>query len=323
MRDYLVESLLHSIVAGFFVEALIAVWRLDAARCRLLLRLVALCLPLVLPLLFGWLAPFRHEDWFIDGPALLAAAHWSEAWPIAPRVVSLTLTAAGAIGAMLFARDLVPVVAECAAPRNFRSADPGHRFADALEAASPADKGRAPFAIIHSAEPLLFVRGAFAPAVVVSTEAVARLDDRQLRAAVAHETAHVIRRDAMLGWIVMALRLAGIVNPVAQILGRAIIRDVEAAADDYAVEVTGDRVALATAIVKLTTEGPATARPVACRNRTLRPDLLAALWGRMGAAAVERRCRRVLARRTSAETRSNVRATATAVVLGTLLFFVV
>jgi Zn-dependent protease with chaperone function len=80
---------------------------------------------------------------------------------------------------------------------------------------------------------------------------VALLDAEELRAALAHEAAHLERQDPERSWVVMGLRALLCLNPTFQILARVLARDAERLADERGVELGADRLALASSLVKL------------------------------------------------------------------------
>jgi beta-lactamase regulating signal transducer with metallopeptidase domain len=101
--------------------------------------------------------------------------------------------------------------------------------------------------------------------------------------------AHLIRRDPALSWGLMAARVVLFFNPVAQVVARAIARDAEWRADEGA---GGDRLALASAILKLYRAGVAT--PVAAARWLPATAVLGESLRRVRSHDVEARCRRLL-----------------------------
>ena len=67
----------------------------------------------------------------------------------------------------------------------------------------------------------------------------------------AHEMAHVRRRDNRFGWLLFALRLGSFYNPVALFVFHQISHDVERMCDAEAAAATGKPLALGSALIKV------------------------------------------------------------------------
>jgi Zn-dependent protease with chaperone function len=106
-------------------------------------------------------------------------------------------------------------------------------------------------AFLDRAGPSLFCAGVRRPLIYVSRGALALLDPEELRAALAHEAAHLERRDPERSWVMMGLRLLMCLNPTFQVQARVLARDAERRADERGAELGGDRLALASGLIKL------------------------------------------------------------------------
>ena len=148
-----------------------------------------------------------------------------------------------------------------------------------------------PVVFLARDQPVLFCTGVRRHSVVVSRGAVRLLDPDELRAALAHELAHLARHDPGASWVVMAARGLMFFNPAFQVLSRAIARDAEWLADDRAALVSGDRLALASGLLKL---HRATTGPVPVRRTLPFAAALAEPLARVRSLDVEVRCRRLL-----------------------------
>ena len=95
------------------------------------------------------------------------------------------------------------------------------------------------------------VVGLWRPVVVVPRPVAACMDADELRALVAHELAHVRRRDGLWKWTLQFLRRLAFLNPVAWAVHRRIGLEVERACDLHAVYVTGQPGVLARTLVKV------------------------------------------------------------------------
>ncbi len=85
----------------------------------------------------------------------------------------------------------------------------------------------------------------------MSEGAVRALTAGELDAALAHEVAHAAWGHVRLGWALMGARALVFWNPVAQVLGRTAVLELERAADDAAIAATGRAEELASALAKL------------------------------------------------------------------------
>lgn len=132
--------------------------------------------------------------------------------------------------------------------------------------------------------PLAVGGGLRRPSIVLSRWLVERLDARELEAVLAHELAHLARRDHLTFWLGHLLRDATIYLPSSWYALRVLEADAELAADALAVGVTRRPLAMASALGKVW-QGAAGG-----------PLRLAGLPGYAGASAdvLEERLRRLL-----------------------------
>lgn len=249
------QAILHGVVAAAAVEALLTTWRIRSASARLKFWLVALAAPFVFLPIFFLAAPYRLDDHFAAGRALFASVRWNAVrvagWP-ADLACFAVLASAGAV---LLLRDLVPLV--LGAWRADALHDPAQdaQAALGLDVRAKADELRAlvteqaralrlrppAVEVVAHEAPVLFVRGIRTPTVIVSAGSFARLSTDETAAALAHELAHVRFRDPLLGWVLMAARVAMFWNPAVQLVARAIAQETEHRADAAAVRAMGPR----------------------------------------------------------------------------------
>lgn len=285
MTEHLNEVVLQSLIAALVVEALLRLWDVTSPHQRLAARFGSLVLPVVLFPLFELLAPFRHEAWFEDGPALIATRHFSaftvggvglDAWVGWP---------AWALGVVLLARDVVPLFT---APRRVERVSEAEASAfKAVVAEAAAAAGFAPprVVVVDTPTPVLLCAGALRPRLLVSPALLSLLDPGELRGAVAHELSHVRWRDVAASWVLLAVRALMPFNPVTQVLGRTVAWETELRADADAARWTGRPATLASALLKVYgTEGGLPAGKLG----------LSARLERARAFAIEARCRRLL-----------------------------
>lgn len=291
LRAFAAQSILHALVAGLLVEALLHAWRVDDGGWRVRVRLIALAEPiLVLPLLF-LLAPWRSDPSFALGAALFATDRWNALYVGGVPLGGIVMVLAAGAGAALFLRDAVPPLLDA-----FR----GSRTAGSLPAPAPvwlAERVAAharslgidppPIRVLRYRLPVLLCERVSQPALVASTGTLDRLDPDALDAALAHELAHAAHRDPGWGYILIAVRALAFFNPAVQWTARAAVDDLERRADGVALRLTARPEALAAAVRTLAVaEGNVPAES---------PERFERLFWRSRVLGVERRCARILA----------------------------
>lgn len=320
--DVISEAILHTLIASIFVEALVRSWRVCEPDQRMALRAIALGFPLVV---FPALAvlPVRRAEWFRDDWALFAGERWNSFSFLGLGLWELGAAALAAAGVGLLLLDLLPLVRRGhrlppAAPPSAADAE----LAATLSALAAALRVRAPPLVqLDDAAPVLFCTGVRRPAIVLSRGALALLDPDELRAALAHELAHLAARDPAGSWILMGARALQFCNPAYQVLARAVARDLEWRADERAAAACGDRLALASGLLKLhrATSGV----PSAVRRSLPFAPALSEPIARLRDHDIEVRCRRLLGPPPAPLPFGGWRVGLAGVSLTALLFFVV
>jgi Zn-dependent protease with chaperone function len=317
------QAIFHTLVASLYVEALVRSWRVREPRQRMALRLVALGYPLVLFPALVLLFPLRAEESFRDEAALLVAGRWSEVRLFGVGLFDWWLGAFAALGVALFLMDVVPLLRARARPRAEPSPpDPASAaaLADLPALAGALGVRPPPIVFLEREQPILFCTGVRRHFIVVSRGAVSLLDHDELRAALAHELAHLARHDPGASWVVMAARAVMFFNPAFQVLSRALARDAEWLADERAAEACGDRLALASGLIKL---HRATSGGVSVRRTLPFAAALSEPLARVRSLDVEVRCRRLLDGPPVRVPYGRTRALLAGASLTALLFFVV
>ncbi len=100
-------------------------------------------------------------------------------------------------------------------------------------------------------QPLALTWGVREPTLLLSTWMVKQLDDEELSAVIAHELAHVARRDFFFAWLTTLLRDAFFYLPTSRAAHAQIKHDNELACDDLATQCFGQPLALASALAKI------------------------------------------------------------------------
>lgn len=119
------------------------------------------------------------------------------------------------------------------------------RLAAALKMTSPQ------VLLYATPSPLAFTYGVTHPTVVLSPWMMEQLDRAELEAVLAHELAHIARRDALCGWVAQLLRDAFCYIPTSWIAYQHLQREKELASDDLALQLTHRPLGLASALAKV------------------------------------------------------------------------
>jgi Zn-dependent protease with chaperone function len=320
------QSIAHVVIAACVAEILVRLWRVHDPDLRVAFRALPLAFPAVVLPAFLVLAPWRRDEAFREGAALFVGSRWAALTVLGVEVSGLVFAALVGLGVALLGVDVWRILARRRpALAGIPRAPAEHTGPLVAEVAALARELAAPLpavTVLDTPEPVLLVSGLRRPALVISRGVLERLDARERRAALAHELAHLARRDGLAGWALLACRVVLAFNPAAQVVARGVARELECRADALAVRAGGDRDALGAALARLAGGhgGVPAATSAYGRWRRLADEILRR--GRL--AAVARRRQRL--QRASGETGRELEALRLAgagVGLVLLLFFVV
>ena len=296
MREYVAQNILHALVAAGVIETLLRVWRLGDPAERLVFRLLALTLPLVVGPFYFVVAPFRTGPAFADSFALFASTHWRAVRLGSLETGGLLLAVAAVAGVLLYFRDLAPLV------RGVRSREGSgvEMSADEPLARTVAELSkrvglRAPprMFFLDDDAPVLLASGVTKPSLSVSRGTLGRLDEAELRATLTHELVHLGRGDVLLGWIVMVVRTLMLFNPIAQLIARGVVVEMERRADDTAARVLEAPRVLADGMERLVGERLRIGMPREQTRPAALDGLVLGLATKGRVAALARRCSRL------------------------------
>lgn len=284
LTDLLVESALHGVVTALAVELLIRRLPVQRLSTRANLRMAVLIFPVVSAVAMRSFLPMRADPAFED-VSLLVSARWNAIRLFGFPARDTVFAVFSGLGLGILLRDAAGDAAHVF--RKWRHDERGEqgewmeRPGQILRELSGSMGLEAPpIVAVSRPEPLLLCRGLIHPHIAVSEALVRLLRPEGLRAALAHELSHVRHGDPLRDVFLIALRTVQWFNPVAQVVARRITQETEWRADDEAVAATGNAPALARALLQSV--------------RARGGDFLGAL-GRARIAALELRCRRVLA----------------------------
>lgn len=235
---FVLSSLLMVAAAGLFILAMlrhISVW-----SWRRDLQLLVLAAPLVsLGLGVTGLQHFFGRTCFVGAPG------WDHTLGML-LPLAMALVAAGALCLGLTRHFLLSwTLVRRSLPAPWHLQGMANQLALSLGASRPAVRIQ-----IHD-RPLAVTHGLLRPTVLLSSWMLEKLDDRELQAVLAHELAHVARRDYQVVWLATSLRDAFFYLPTSWMAYRHLQRDKETACDDLAVVATDRPLSLASALGKV------------------------------------------------------------------------
>ncbi len=256
---YMAQSFCHSLIAAVIAGRALRAWNIQDPVTRQRFRLLVILVPIFSFPLYQLINPSRGSSEFRLG-ALFDMNRWLtlDVWGFFP-IGILLLVVFVSTGLVFLLQEMIPVVKHSVESRS--SAEEGRRrspnsfvqaFAQALSLQPPEIE------ILDDDEPVLFSITGKRPAICISSGLMALLTPEQVRAAFAHEVAHIARSKRPLLIAVFLLRIIMFFNPVALVKFRHAVRDEEKICDDIAVSLTGNAKELAAALEKFLhkAEGP-------------------------------------------------------------------
>jgi Zn-dependent protease with chaperone function len=248
---YLAQSFCHSLITAVVAERALRAWNIQNPHVRQQFRLLVIFVAIFSFPLYQIIDPQRGSPQF-RLEALFDMNRWLtlELWGFFPIGLMLLLLFLATGLAFLF-QEMIPVVKHTAESRSFspegRRRAPNafiRSFAKTLAIETPE------IVILDDDDPVLFSTTGKVPAICISSGLMALLTPEQVRAAFAHEAAHIARSKRPILMAVFVLRVVMFFNPVALVKFRHAVRDEEKICDDIAVSLTGDPRALAGALEK-------------------------------------------------------------------------
>jgi Zn-dependent protease with chaperone function len=251
---FVTQAFFHSLVASFVSEIALRAWAVKDPAVRQRIFLVPIVAPVVLFPLFRLTNPDRGSTYF-----RLEAVFESERWldveigGVRPVMAGLVLVF-GITSLVFLFQELIPIVRNYVESRRSEIAAHARDWAEvptvrAAMEALPVDPPRV--FVVEDGGFLIFSTTGRSGAVYLSSALPETLSTEELRSAVAHEIAHVIRSRHPLLVAVYMLRALLFFNPIALMEFRRAVQEEEKVCDELAVSLTGDRGALAGALRKL------------------------------------------------------------------------
>lgn len=322
--EFLVQSVFHSLVITFIVEALIQIWDISKPSQKLKFYLTILWFPIVSWPIYQLIYPQRGSQAFRDGMVLVDLSRWLR-WDMGG-LIPLWYIFIFFLAVATFLSIVQELAPELRRLRHRGQMQPVKRgqfpkldWALGQVAISAARPAPSVFVIDHG-DPMVQMVGMVHPGITLSPLVLDLLDEEELEGVLAHEMAHLIRGDNRTNWGLLILRMLMLFNPVALFVSRRIAQMKEEACDDLAATFTQKPLALASGLIKVFRGGKASLSfPASGRKGWPRA------WGRSTRQVlVEERVRRLLDRFLGRSlSHEMLRLGITVTAMAGLLFFVV
>lgn len=246
---YSAQSVCHSVIAVFLVNRALRAWKIHDPLIRQRFRIIGIMVPVFSFPVYQIINPGRSSLLFrLD--ALFDVNRWLglDLWGTVS-VGSLFLLILALTAVVFLVQEMVPVFLHTLESRTAPGEEsrPGPDSAVARALASLSEE-KAAVLLIEDDEPVLFSTTGKNPAIYLSSGLANSLTFEQLRAALAHELAHIRRNKRPLLVLVFLFRIVLFFNPVVLVTFRRAVRDEEKICDDIAVSMTHNPAALAEAL---------------------------------------------------------------------------
>lgn len=256
---YIVQTFFHSLIAILVIERALQIWEIRNPLTQFRYRIMALVLPVVMLPLYQLVNLGRGSLSFREDVAVLNINRWLsiEIWAVLP--VSAIFVACFVVTSIIFfCQEILPIVRDLFPRRQEGAADflPADEEVEAMTADLCGSLGieKPPVRVLVEDEPVIFASGSKSHAIVMSSGLIDMLDREQLRSAIAHELAHIVRRSNATTWLVFLFRILMFFNPIVLVVFRRIVQDDEHVCDDITVSLTGKPLVLA-AVLRIFSSG--------------------------------------------------------------------
>ncbi len=248
---YVTQSFLHAFIAVIIADGALRAWKIEDPAVKQRYRVLTVLFPVFSFPLFQAINPGRGSLFF-RADALFDSGRWLalELFGTIPFSVFFLLLLGGT-SLVFFFQELLPILRHARESGNGieETDDPAmrERLDEALHSLPLA---RPKTVIIDDDEMVLFSSTGRTAMVFVSSGLLQALDGEQVRAALAHEIAHIIRSRRPVLLAAFLLRMLLFFNPLVLVEFRRAVRNEEKICDDMAVAATGRPDALAATLKK-------------------------------------------------------------------------
>lgn len=249
---YVAQSFFHALVAAILADRAVEVWKITNPLVIQRFRLtVILCAIFSFPA-YQAINSRRGSLSFRLG-ALFDSSRWLQLELPGHIPLGMIFLAVLALVSLLFlVQEVIPVVRHILESKEeIQKGLVGDYEPSAGTAMDILPAERPPVHVIDDEDPVIFSTTGRDPAIYLSRGLIAMLEPEEMKAAIAHELAHIERNRRPLLIAVFLLRIVMFFNPVVLLEFRKAVQDEENICDDQAVALTGDPCALAVTLRKI------------------------------------------------------------------------
>ncbi len=248
---YFMQSVVHSVVTLLIVEMSIRIWGVEGPHERFRYRLQVIILPFFMFPAFQIINPQRGSFYFIEDTAVFSSMRWfdMELFGKVP-LVFLFFFVIFSVSLVVIAQEILPILRDLFSKKDGYDGRPAGAEVDGMvaEMSRGLNIEKPYVTVIDSANPVIFTAGTRSHEIVISEPLLSVFDNRELKSALAHELAHIVRRSNITTLVVFLIRICMFYNPVSLLEFRRLVQDDEHICDDITVSITGDPHGLASAL---------------------------------------------------------------------------
>ena len=240
---YVVQTFLHSLSAIVIIERAMQIWQIRNPLTQFRYRIMTLVLPVCMLPLYHLIDFGRSSFVFRQEKAIFSMDRWLslEIWDLIP-LTSVFMILLAVTSVVFFLQEVVPIVRDVLARKgdDFYSrlpSDPGvadltKQMSEKLGIEPP------PVTVLKDENPFIFTSGSRNHTLVLTSGLIEVLDREQLKSAIAHELAHIVRMSNATKWMIFLIRVLMFFNPIVLIVFRRIVQDDEHVCDDITASLT-------------------------------------------------------------------------------------
>lgn len=249
---YMAQTFFHSLIAFIIIDRAMHIWTIQNPLVRQRFQMMVLLLPVLAFPLYQLINPargslsFRLQSLF-DINRWLNLELWGliPLWPVFFGIAAITTL-------IFFFQEMIPIMTHALEAKRSKLETERPAEDSAISRAIAQVPGDKPdIFLIEDDDFVLFSTTGRDAAVFISSGVANALNPDQLRAAVLHEIAHIMRNRKPLLLIVFFFRMMMFFNPVALLEFRKLVQEEEKICDDMAVAITKKPHALAEVLAKL------------------------------------------------------------------------